>query len=187
MQTKPIHEAGYNDLMRFAVDNGLDVTHGKTKLAEVREKVELAYGADFQVPIGSSAGSEPEVAVVRPAAEGKSLSANYHDDPKVVVNIASDPLNGGSHHWPICVNGDQILVKRDTDVAIPYRHYLALKNARETTMRQEFDGNNQKYTTIESEQYAVRFSVVDMPGKAEIEAFHERTKDLGREPVKQAA
>lgn len=187
MQTKPIHEAGYNDLMRFASDNGLDVTHGKTKLPEVRDKIALAYGADFQVPVGGSGASEPEVAVVRPAVEGTQLSANYQHDPKVTVNIASDPLNGGSHHWPICVNGDQILVKRDTDVAIPYRHFLALKNAREIVMSQEYDGANRRYITSEAEQYAVRFSVIDMPSKDEIAAFHERTKDVGREPAKQAA
>lgn len=183
--TKPASEAAYNDLMKFAAENGLDVKVGRTKLDEVRDLVVNAYGPDYPIP--GATRPEPEQVVVTPAVEGDTLSADYRHDPKVTVNIASDPLNGGKHAFPICVNGDQILVKRDTDVAIPYRHFVALKNARETTMRQEFDAAHQKYTTIETEQYAVRFSVIDMPSQAEITAFEERTKDLGHEPVKKAA
>lgn len=178
------HTAAYPDLMRFASESGLDVTYGKTKLDEVRSKVVAAFGDAIDIPVGKA--SEPEQVAAMTDTDALKTSA-YRDDPKVTVNIASDPQNGGNHPYPICVNGDQILVKRDIDVAIPYRHFIALRNARETVMRQEFDSANQRYTTIESEQYACRFSVVDMPTQSEIEQFHERTKDLGREPVKQAA
>lgn len=113
-------------------------------------------------------------------------STHYRNDPKVIVNIASDDANGGSQPFPICNNGDHILVKRDTDVAIPYRHYLVLLDAVETVFRQETDPATGRPRTVESQQNAVRFNAKGIPSDEEIAAFHERTKDLGRELRKAA-
>lgn len=179
-----LEQAKYNDLIKFAIEQGLDAKSGSTKLEEVRSLIRSAFGDDVDIPV---AGKREDSAEPVQAVETQALTSGYRDDPKVIVNIASDDQNGGKRHYPICVNGDQILVKRDTDVAIPYRHYLALRNAKQTEMRQEYDSSRQKFITVESEQYAVRFSVTEMPPQSEIEAFHERTKDLGREPVKKAA
>lgn len=183
---KTIEQANYNELMRFALEHGLDVQYRQTKVDEVRSLIRTAFGDNVEIPEITAAkpgdeGGERKRAV---PAEKVAVDPSYRNDPKVIVNIASDDANGGSRHYPICVNGDQIHVKRDIDVAIPYRHYLALKNARETVMRQEYDPARQKFITVETEQYAVRFSVSAMPSPEEIQAFHERTKDVGRAPVK---
>lgn len=175
---KTLETATYPELMRFAKENDLDVTYSVTKADEVRSKIRAAFG-EVEIPSSDA-----------PAVENKPspiIDAGYRSDPKVIVNISSDDANGGKRHYPICVNGDQILVKRDTDVAIPYRHYIALRNAKETVMSQDFDSAKMKYITVERDQYAVRFNVISMPSQDEIDAFHERTKNIGREPVKAAA
>jgi hypothetical protein len=167
-----IDTAKYPQLMGFAKNMGLEVSYGVTKLDEVRELIRTAYPGLESIEVSDNVES-----IADNSAAG--ASTHYRDDPKVTVNIASDPINGGNRHFPITVGNDLVLVKRDTPVPIPYRHFLALMNAVETVMTQESHPITGKLITVESDQNAVRFSVLKMPTPDEIDAFHERTRSIG--------
>lgn len=182
MKKIPLITASYRDLVRFAQENGLDAR------MRVHDKETVISMIRAAMPNVDEIEVEEEA---EPAAKSNvskiTNAAHYNNDPKVVVNIASDPANGGSRHFPIAVNGDQILVARDTDVPIPYRHYLALENAVETVFRQEQDPLTGTPKTIASQRKAVSYTVRKMPASDEIEAFHRNTADIGRESPRAAA
>lgn len=181
MATYPIETKHHNKLVKWAQMNGLDVTYS-TKGADVIAAINAAFPDLTEIEIEGDGETTPEVIS---GPDGK-LTANYRHDPKVVVNIATDPENGGAHPVPICVNGDHILVKRNTDVPIYYRHYLALKNAVQTDYRQE-PGPNGTTILVASDRHAFRFTTLEMPSKEEIAAFHERTRDVGKDKAEDKA
>ena len=175
-----IENATYPQLMKFAEQAGLDVKYAHTKKEEVLALIEIAMPGTTDIVVEA----EAPVPIAK-ASSGKGT--HYNDDPKVMINIASDTMNGGSRHYPIAVNGELILVHRDKDVEIPYRHFLALQNAIETVFRQETNPLTGLPFTVSSDQSAVRYSVKRGPSQDEIDDFHKRTRDVGRELVKQAA
>lgn len=177
----PIESANYKQLIDFGQSNGLEMKYGSVNQEQAISLIRAAFPDLTEIDIPDS-----EVVVdIAPARTGVG-DTHYSHDPKVTVNIASDDANGGSHHFPITCNGDLILVKRDTNVAIPYRHYLVLRNAVETVMRQEINPLNNLPMTIQSDQMAVRFNVLDMPSKAEIDAWHDRTRSINSDKKKAA-
>ncbi len=183
MKSIPIAEANREQLYAFAKRQSLDVTFVGTTREQFVSLICTAFPGLAEISVE---GEETIVAAPVLSNATDIKSTHYRNDPKVIVNIASDDANGGNQPFPICNNGDHILVKRDTDVAIPYRHYLVLLDAVETVYRQENDPATGRPRTVESTQNAVRFNAKGIPSDEEIAAFHERTKDLGRE-VRKAA
>lgn len=161
--------------VKWAQANGLDVSYRQTA-AEVIATIQAAYPDLTEYEIEGDGEAMPEVV----SGPNGKLSANYRDDPKITVNIPTDVENGGASPVPVCVNGDSILIKRNTDVRIYWRHYLALKNAIQTDYRQE-PGDNGTTRLIGEDRHAFRFSASDGPSEAEIAAWHERTKDIGKD------
>lgn len=185
MHTISLEDAEYSDLIRFAQLRGLDdVKYGQVNKTDLVARLKAAFPDLTSIEVEGAAETPAATPVSSDPRRGPS---HYRNDPKVLVNIASDPLNGGTHAFPITVGPDLILVKRDTDAEIPYRHYLALANAIETVMSQESNPVTGRLMDLESDQNAVRFTVKRLPSAEEIAAFHERTKDNGREPMKKAA
>lgn len=186
MKQVPIEKAGYPELVRFAQERGFDIKYGQVKQEELVRTIREAYPEITTIVVDDD-DQQPVTAVTSPAARSNSPS-HYSNDPKVVINITSDDANGGEHAYPIFADPVLILVKRDTDVSIPYRHYLVLDNAREEVFRKHFDPVRQRYYETTSIQHTVRFSVKQMPMPDEIAAFHANTRDLGRgDEVKKAA
>lgn len=180
-----VERANYNPLLKFAIAQGLDVRHG-IKGDDLIATINAAFPGVTEVEVDED--DIPQAVPVDATAGRKGTDpAHYSNDPKVTITIPSSDTNGGRAPFPISVNGDSILVSRDVEVKIPYRHYLVLKNAKEEVYTQSFDAGARRYTEHKSIQPAVPFSVTEMPSQAEIAAFHERTKDLGREVVKAAA
>lgn len=175
MATYTLEPKNHAKLVKWAQANGLDVSY-RQPAAEVIATIKAAYPDLNDIEIEGDGETAPEVIS---GLDGK-LTTGYRHDPKVVVNIATDPENGGAHPVPICVNGDHILIKRNTDVPIYYRHYLALKNAVQTDYRQE-PGPNGTTVLIASDRHAFRFTTVELPPKEEIEAWHARTRDIGKD------
>ena len=170
-----IDTKNYSELIKWAKAQNLDVQHGRTSGDELIAKIHAVFPDLTEVEIEG----EPETVMVVSGETG-ALTANYRHDPKVIVNIASDSENGGSHPVPVCVNGDHILIKRNADVAIPYRFYVALNNAVQTDLRQETNEQTGKIYTVFEERQAIRFSSKGVPSDDEIAAWHKRTRDEGR-------
>ena len=175
MATYTFEAKNHAKLVKWAQANGLDVSY-RQPAAEVIATIKAAYPDLTEIEIDGDGETVPEIIS---GPEGK-LTASYRDDPKVVVNIGTDDENGGAHPVPVCVNGDHILIARNMDVPIYYRHYLALKNAVQTDYRQE-PGPNGSTMLVSSNRNAFRFNTVEMPSKEEVAAFHERTKNIGKD------
>ena len=186
MKSIPIETARFNDLKAFAKANNLEIGFAASAVG-LTKTIRAAFPGITEIQV------EGEEAVVKETVnketvivaevhdlETGGLSSHYRDDPKVTVIISSDELSGGKQPLPLCVGNDHILVGRDQKIAIPYRHFLVLENMVETERRQAFDASAMKYNTIETPKQAVNFSVYDRPSQADIDAFHARTKDIGR-------
>lgn len=173
-KTVSLNEASYNDLMQFAKSRDLEIARG-LKQHELLALVNAAFPGLTTIEIEDRSAA----ASAEPASNVGQLTSHYRDDPKVTVMVQSDEATG-KHHLPLCVNEDHILVQRDAEVAIPYRHFLALKNMVEEVQSQVFDPVNMKYNVVSHNRKAINFSVSDMPSAAEIAAWEKRTADIGR-------
>lgn len=180
----PLISKHYNEALRFAKLHDLEVRHSM-KADELFELIRTAFPGieEFDLP-----GDEPEPAADMSLVSGGAAdSTHYRNDPYVIVNIQNNNENGGTHPVPICVNGDHILVKRNTDVAIPFRFFKALELAVQTDYRQEPNAATGKPDTIVEQRNAFQYSVKRFPSDAEIAAWQERTKDIGRDKAEDAS
>lgn len=183
--TYKIDDAPYDKLLEFAQTLNLDPAprRGITSSADLRALVKAATGSEL-VALPDEAPADMTVAAQ--LSTNPDL-AHYKNDPKVKVNIASDEMNGGSHPFPIGCNGMPIWVRRDEDVEIPYRFYLALNNAVEKDFETYTDPVTGMLKERVFERQAIRFTVRSMPSDEEIAAFHERTKDIRSGNIRMAA
>lgn len=147
---------------------------------------------DIEVPPEMADAKEalnPEAVVQAQTQKGVPLPLpnpggplHFMNDPRVVIKV----LNSNDGTKPadcfINVNGDVIRIKRGHQVAIPYRHYLALENAKENVARETGEINAQTGMPIMdwSEQPSYPFSVLEMPSEDEIAEWHARTDAQGR-------
>lgn len=124
----PVDLRHYAKLVKFAQQQGLDARHG-IKGDDLIALIDAAFPGitEFELVGADDADDSPARAVEVEGGGNRELTSGYRDDPKVIVNIPTDKENGGAHALPVCVNGDHILIKRNIDVAIPYRFYEALR------------------------------------------------------------
>lgn len=183
MITKKLSEATNPELMAFLKRENIDVPPGYQKNSDLVTIIRTSFPGRETIEIEQAIASD---VVDVTAGKVSGNLTHYSNDPKVTVNIASDPMTGGSHHFPITHNGDMILVARDMDVQIPYRHFLVLKDMKERVYWQEQNPAGGKPILREADQLALRFSVLAMPSKEEIDAWHERTDSIGRDKKKAA-
>ncbi len=176
-----IDDASYDQLLIAAEVLALDAKRGITKKEDLRALVRAAVAGNDTIEVP---GDEAPAVVV---ARSNSDSAHHSNDPKVVINIASDDATGGSHPFPVSNNGVMLLLKRDTEVEIPYRHYLVLNDAVETILEPYTDQQTGQPKVRETKQHAVRFTVKRLPSEAEIAAFHERTRNIKAGGMRKAA
>lgn len=134
-------------------------------------------------PVKESVGN-----VAKPAAMEGKLTTHYSDDPKVLVMIPSVHGKGGDRDVQIAHNGDIWLMKRDQEVALPYRAFIALKDAREMDYRQTEALPGKPAEMISREVPSYSYQVSELPSKAEIAAWEKRMEqvELG-EPIRVAA
>lgn len=94
-------------------------------------------------------------------------------DPRVSLTLHAEEREGVvvSHHKAVGVNGTVWAIKRGVQVDVPYRVYLALKDAVRDAITHDGEGE-----VISQKVHAVPFSVQRMPSQEEIDAFHERTR-----------
>ena len=173
-------------LYQFAKAMQLDVNFIGATEASLLELIRMAVPGITEIDVADGEITPKSKSKDVPLRHPEYPAHHHKNDPEVMVNIASDDANGGSHPWSWDVGGVTIMVKRNEYVPIPYRHYLALENAVENVIRQEKNPITGKVELVESPQQSVRFSARGLPSDAEIADFHARTKDIGREDRKAA-
>lgn len=62
-------------------------------------------------------------------------------EKRIKIRIASDRGGGGSDDVVVSVNGEALLIKRDTEVIVRERYYSALMNAVQEEWNTDQDGN----------------------------------------------
>lgn len=110
--------------------------------------------------------------IVTPQAQARDLTARYEDDPVVELRIGKTGYPGGEHPASPIVNGRRLVIQRDVLVKIPYRYYLVLANAHEDQTRADPKGH-----PVTTRVTNFPLHDVKLPPQAEIDAWHERTKD----------
>lgn len=177
-----IADATYADLKDYAESNGLEVGIRMPPPA-LRKLIRTAFPTLTHIEVDDNDprfDMEPDEPVVEVVAKPRDrLTDAYRDDPKVTVMIQSDDLTG-KHHLPLMVNGDHILVQRDVPISIPMRFFRALESMVEETYSQKWDRAEMRNEIITTQRRSIQYSVIDMPSQAEIIAWQERTKDIGR-------
>lgn len=115
------------DVLQLDVKQG---THNARLIEIIRQALPDADGIDL--------GGDD---IVEPGATSIAASAGkaYSSDPKIEVFMNASTEKGGDRPVPVSVNGDQILIKRNAWVEIPYRFYLALQDAMQTTFEPVVD------------------------------------------------
>jgi hypothetical protein len=174
-----LESRNYNAALRYAKLHGLEV-RGHPSWEMLSSQLQAAYPDMTEFELDDDGHDATNIAANLDVGSGSGLGTHYHDDPKVLINISSDDENGGKRPVPVCVNGDFIWIARNLNVPIPYRFYVALRNALQTDFHQE-DGPNHTTLLVGEERYAYRFNVLESPPAAEIAAWQARTKDLGRD------
>ena len=109
---------------------------------------------------------------------------NSRNDPMVNLRIAEQPGAGGNRPVPVGVNGQIMLIPRNKDVDVPWRYFLAMRNA--VQMIYETDPNTHELGEGR-EVPAHSVQVNTMPSAAEIAAWEERTQKIGTKKDRPAA
>lgn len=125
--------------------------------------------------------AEPEAkAAAKAPASGKAFTTHFRDDPKVLLRIMSTGDSTRAKDVQVACQGDVIMIKRDRDVSIPYRHYLVLNDAVEHVARDTDEINPQTGLPIKEwvDQHSYPFQILAMPTNAEIKAWEARVNKM---------
>jgi hypothetical protein len=176
-QKKPIERAEEAELRDFAeLVLQMDVA-ASTDRADLVAKIRTAWPADYIFVDAAgqpAAGEDGQDEAVKPEPQARLTTADSRGDPKWTIRIASTELAGGKDPVPVSVNGRNVVIQRGVEVEVPHRYVESLRNAVRVSVSQE--PKTQEFTFSAFTNYP--FEVIERPSRAEIEAFHERTKDL---------
>lgn len=186
----PINEATNKQLLYYAQRIvGLEVNKG-TNSANIIAKIEEAMPGTTEIDVEAESESSADHAPPAPLAsavmatdesipEGRA-GAHFRYDPKVIVEVSHTSDKTRAKDVQVSVNGDVIIIKRGQKVSIPYRHYLALRDAIEKVGIETDEINPvthmPKIEFVDRPSY--EFSVIAMPSEEEVAAFHERTNAM---------
>lgn len=162
----PFNEATREQLFDYATNVlGLDVGQGtnNSRLIELIRKTNSgAQGIDVE------ATSEPIVRSAEITGPGRKA---YSTDPTIEVNVNNQEGRGGDRPVPVSVNGDQILIRRNEWVKIPYRFYLAMMNAVQTTYEPITNDVGKMVDQKAIDQLAFPFNSRNGPSQAELDQW----------------
>ncbi len=182
--TISIDEADNAQLLAYGQLLGLDVRKGmnnSTLAARIQQaqpnsdKITIPASVSTQAnTIGDKAGEQKPV-------ESASIPAgiagtHWRFDPKVRLSILSSNDGIRAKDVQIACQGEVMIVRREREVKLPYRHYLVLKDAVEQVWRDTDDINPQTGLPFKEmvEQNSYPFQVLAMPSPEEIAAWERR-------------
>jgi len=114
----------------------------------------------------------------KPVGAKAPASTHFTNDPRVEIMIPK-ANDGKPKRVPVTVNGDSILIERGVAVKIPYRHYLALTNAKEIVRQvvgQDPLTQLDIYEDVETPSYPV--TTYRLPSDEEIAEWNERVNGI---------
>lgn len=120
-------------------------------------------------PVDQTGSAPPKVE----GGSGGGLVGSYgRDDPKVTLTLHAEERDGVvvNRHKEVGVNGVVWLLKRGESITVPYRVYLALKNAERHVITHTSEGEQREQVVLNTP-----FNVERMPSKEEIDDWHAKT------------
>ena len=96
--------------------------------------------------------------------------SSSRNDPKVRIVFAMTEAAGGDRPFFTSVNNVPMLIPRGEEINLPYRYFLAVKNAVVTTYTMDPD----TYENIPRDVPAYAFSVVSLPTQEEMRSWYEQ-------------
>lgn len=191
MATKMIKlvDASNAQLLAHAVKLGIDARQGHSNhflvgkiqlVAPGTDEIEVedtTPPADIVKPAAPVAGA-PEDPRFDPQVEDRMVGVTYREDPKVTIEVPSTSEKGGDRDVQVGVNGVTFTIRRNTPMEVPYRVFEALNNSEEITYEQTRNPNDPLTPiTVERRSKGYPFSVIEMPPKAEVDAWRARTAE----------
>lgn len=161
----------------------------KIKEAQTHENITIVIEDDGEQdgappPSHDEQGKPYITQPLTPAADGRLFDNDSSKDPRITINIFEGTGKFGKRPIPVGVNGRTMLLPRNKDINIPYRYYLALKDAVQTEVHDE--ANERDATQIDrtsSDVPSYPFSVVLPPSKKELEDWAESKRAAQRKQV----
>lgn len=175
-ETKSIDDATPEELREYAA-SFLGIPTDGIPNDQVLAKVRAANDGDTIYVRGAEAPppqiGTPPMPVEEPEAR-RLVGGVGRDDPKVRLTLHAEERDGvvNNRHKEVGVNGVVWLLKRGVSLDVPYRVYLALNDAERDNISHDAEGN-----VIRQRVKNTPFNVERMPSQAEIDAWHERTRD----------
>jgi hypothetical protein len=131
--------------------------------------------AALAVEYAEEANAERTVANIRSLRGGSSKN-----DPLVRVTFAMTEDAGGDRAIFASVNNVGMLVPRGEEIQLPYRYFIALKNAVVTT----YTMDTETFENIPRDVPAYAFSVVALPTEEEMQGWHKQEHESQYPPGK---
>lgn len=163
-----------NSILNLEVGNAANSATLRAKILQAQpDCAQIQAKADDQ----TKKAAAPVPTVSSPKVETKKLTAHFQDDPKVKIKIFTDGTGLRPKDVHVGVQGDVIIIQREKEVSIPYRHYLALNDAIEDVARDTDEINPNTGLPIKEwvSQHSYPFQVLAMPSPEAITAWEKRT------------
>lgn len=178
-ETKNMDEATPSEIRAFATTFlGIPVEDDEED-ASVLAKVRAATEGSTIFVSNEPEMVEPQTGSQPPDVEGKSGAAMVgslgRNDPKVTLTLHAEERDGVivSRHKEVGVNGVVWLLKRGESITIPYRVFLALKNAERHVITHTADGEVREQVVK-----SCPYNIESMPSQKEIAAWHKATDSV---------
>lgn len=151
--------------------------------ATLRAKIKQASPGieEIMAPAVTAIPATEKPAAEEPAKGGaRKLTTHFRDDPKVKIMIHESADPARAKEVQVAVQGDVIIMRRGKKVEIPYRHYLALNDAKEQVARDTDEINPVTGLPFKEwvEQHSYPFNTLSMPSAEEISAWEARTAPM---------
>lgn len=181
----PIEQSTDDQVRAYAEMTGVEIEPTDT-IDDIRVNVLLSLGGSEEIlvmqtpaPVDMTGTPPPfvegarEVAQVVPGAMQGSLG---HDDPKVKIRIANEERNGKIYDRDVevGVNGRCWQLRRNADIDIPYRVFMAMQMAVTDSVTID-DTPGAGFPEIHTAVQRFNYQIIDMPSRAEIAEWRERT------------
>jgi hypothetical protein len=139
---------------------------GLDRYPAVYAQVPIRYAKDHARLIFSGAETDRPARVFRPKNREALLASGFTER-----DINDYEGRGGDRPVPVSVNGDQILIRRNEWVKIPYRFYLAMMNAVQTTYEPITNDVGKMVDQKAIDQLAFPFNSRNGPSQAELDQW----------------
>jgi len=176
-ETININEATTEQVRAYAT-NFLGIMTDEVEDPEVLAKVRASIEGDtifVATPPeeGDQTGTPPPK--VEESVGGGLVGSLGRDDPRVRLTLHSEERDGvvENRHKEVGVNGVVWLLKRGEPITIPYRVYLALKNAERHIITHTTEGEQREQIVLNTP-----FNVEQLPPAEEIAAWHRKTDQM---------